>query len=243
MTLENTGSRETFERIAEEQSALRRVATLVAQDAAPAEIFAAVSAEVDRLFGFDLDVTDVAGVVRFDPGPELVVVGVSKGLDAVTLGSRWEPVDLYAPTRVLRTGCSARVDEADLASVGGPVAEFLREAGYLSQVASPIVVEGQLWGAISINSSDVLPPESEERLEKFTELVATAIANAESREALAQLADEQAALRRVATLVARDAPSTEVFDAVATEVGKLFDTDITVVGRYDGDGMATAIGN
>ena len=54
---------------------------------------------------------------------------------------------------------------------------------------------------------------------------------------------EQAALRRVATLVARDAPSTEVFEAVATEVGKLLDTDITVVGRYDGDGAATAIGS
>ena len=53
----------------------------------------------------------------------------------------------------------------------------------------------------------------------------------------------KAALRRVATLVARDAPSTEVFEAVATEVGKLFDTDITIVGRYDEDGVATAIGN
>ena len=76
----------------------------------------------------------------------------------------------------------------------------------------------------------------------FTELVATAIANAESREAQ-RLADEQAALRRVATLVARDAPPGEVFDAVAMEVAKLLDTDITVVGRYDDDGAATAIGS
>src|SRR5439155_6506838 len=84
---------------------------------------------------------------------------------------------------------------------------------------------------------------AETRIAAFTELVATAIANAESREALARLAEEQTALRRVATLVARDAPSTEVFDAVATEVAKLLDTDITVLGRYDADGAATAIGN
>ena len=110
-------------------------------------------------------------------------------------------------------------------------------------MASPIVVEGRLWGAVSVNSRNDLPPDTEERLERFTELVATAIANAESREALARLAEEQAALRRVATLVARDAPPGEVFDAVAMEVGKLLDTDITVVGRYDGDGAATAIGS
>ena len=73
--------------------------------------------------------------------------------------------------------------------------------------------------------------------------MATAIANAEARAEVQRLADEQAALRRVATLVARDTPSTDVFDAVATEVAKLLDTDITVLGRYDDDGAATAIGS
>jgi GAF domain-containing protein len=78
-------------------------------------------------------------------------------------------------------------------------------------------VEGRLWGAISAGSTHdgALPPDIEARLDQFTKLMATAIANAESREALARLAEEQAALRRVATLVARDAPSTEVFEAVA----------------------------
>jgi GAF domain-containing protein len=228
--------------LALEQAALRRVATLVAQDAAPAEIFAAVSAEVDRLFQLDVDSSDLAGVVKFDPGPDLLVVGVSRTLQAVPLGSRWEPNDLFAPTRVLRTGRSARVDEDHLAG-GGHVADFLRSEGYLSQVASPIVVGGRLWGAISVNSAETLPSDAADRLEKFTALVATAIANAESHEALAGLAEEQAALRRVATLVARDAPSTELFEVVATEVGQLLDTDITVVGRYDDDGAATAIGS
>src|SRR4029078_610426 len=90
---------------------------------------------------------------------------------------------------------------------------------------------------------ELAPDAIESRLTASRALVATAISNAESREALARLADEQAALRRVATLVARDAPPGKVFDAVALEVGKLLDTDITVVGRIDGDGAATAIGS
>ena len=102
---------------------------------------------------------------------------------------------------------------------------------------------GRLWGAISVSSAEALPPDAEDRLDNFTEIIATAIANARSREALAELAEEQAALRRVATLVARDAPSAEVFESVATEVGKLLDTEMTVIGRYDGDGAATAIGS
>src|SRR5262249_59642636 len=81
-----------------------------------------------------------------------------------------------------------------------------------------------------------LPADTEVRLTDFTELVATAISNAEARDGERMLGEEQAALRRVATLVARAAPSTEIFDTVAIEVGKLFDTDITVVGRDDGDG-------
>ena len=99
----NAESRSARERLADEQAALQRVATLVAQDAAPAAIFAAVSQEVDQLFRLAPDTSDVAGVVRFDPGADLVVVGASKTLDAVPLGSHWEPHDLFAPTRVLRT--------------------------------------------------------------------------------------------------------------------------------------------
>src|SRR5882724_8251200 len=112
-------ARTELERLADEQAALRRVATLVARDAAPAEIFAAVSAEVDRVFDLDPATSDVAGVVRFEPGPELLVVGVSKSVEAVPLGSRFPANDLFAPTHVLRTGRSARVRDDDLASVGG----------------------------------------------------------------------------------------------------------------------------
>jgi signal transduction histidine kinase len=238
-----TESRQALEQLADEQAALRRVATLVAQGAAPADVFAAVSVEVDRVFHLDPLTSDVSGVIRFELGPELAVVGVSKRVEAVPLGSRFPPDELFAPTHVLRTQRSARIRGDDVEAAGTEVAAFLRHHGYRSQVASPIVVDGHLWGAVSVNSRHELPSDTEERLERFTGLIATAIANAQSREALELLVDEQAALRRVATLVARDAPSTEVFEAVATEVGKLLDADITVVGRYDGDGAATAIGS
>jgi GAF domain-containing protein len=241
--ISNAESRGALQRLADEHAALEHVATLVAQGAAPAEVFAAVSAEVDRVFGFDPASFDVAGVVRFEPGPALLVVGVSKSVEAVPLGSRFPPDDLFAPTHVLRTGRSARVGADELASIGGETADFLRHHGYLSQVASPIVVEGRLWGAISVNSGSVFPADTEERLESFTELVATAIANTQSRQTLAEIAGEQAALRRVATLVADGAGPADVFAAAAREVAELFGVPALSMVRLEDDGRSIEIGS
>ncbi|HEX7144181.1 MAG TPA: GAF domain-containing protein, partial [Gaiellaceae bacterium] len=235
-------SRAAIAELADEQAALRRVATLVAQDVAPAEIFAAVSAEVDRVFGLDPATFDVAVVGRFEPGPELEIVGISKSVDVGPLGSRWPPDDLFAPTHVLRTGRSARIRADDVVSAGGEVAELLQHSGYLSQVASPIVVDGRLWGAMLVTTRSDLPPDTEERLERFTELVATALANAESRAALSQLADEQAALRRVATMVARAPASEQLFSDIAREVASVLDVPGVIVTRYEADGTAVTFG-
>src|SRR4029077_3438037 len=103
----NTQAREQLRSLADEQAALRRVATRVAQGAPPAEVFAAVSAEGVRLLVLAPERADFAAVVRFDPAPVHVIVGVSRALEAVPLGSRWRAADLYAETRVLRTGRSA----------------------------------------------------------------------------------------------------------------------------------------
>jgi hypothetical protein len=86
-----------------------------------------------------------------------------------------------------------------------------------------------------------LPPDTEARLASFTELVAAAIANTESRAALARLAEEQAALRRVATLVARGVAPEEVFAAVAEEVGRLLPVDRASMVRYEPDAAATFV--
>src|SRR4029450_4921947 len=177
-----TESRQALEQLADEQAALRRVATLVAQGAAPADVFAAVSVEVDRVFHLDPLTSDVSGVVRFEPGPQLAVVGVSTRVEAPSLGSRFPPDELFAPTHVLRTERSARIRGEDVEAAGTEVAAFLRHHGYRSQVASPIIVDGHLWGAVSVNSRDELPSDTEERLERFTGLVATPRARAEARE-------------------------------------------------------------
>ncbi len=81
----------------------------------------------------------------------------------------------------------------------------------------------------------------EERLTQFTDLIGTSIANTESRDALTRLAAEQAALRRVATLVAQGAPSNDVFTAVTEELGRLAPAQLTAMSRYDSDNMFTTV--
>jgi signal transduction histidine kinase len=178
--ISNTDAREALAQLADEQAALRRVATLVAQGVRPAQIFSAVSNEVDRLFG------STAAVLRFEQdGAATVVVGVSSSID-VAPGTRWELQDGMASVEVYRTGRSSRFDSGDWSSAPGPAAATARRLGISSTVASPIVVDGRLWGAMAVWSArELLPADAEARLEKFTELVATAIANADSKAELA----------------------------------------------------------
>src|SRR5262249_49843387 len=131
--------------------------------------------EVERVFGLGRDSSSAATIVRFDPGSDCVLVGAAREIPETPLGMRWQPHDLFVSTRVLRTGRPARVEASEFDSADGPDAEKLRRQGYLSQVGSPIVVEGRVWGAMTMSARETLPGSTEERLEKFTELVATAI--------------------------------------------------------------------
>ena len=143
-------------------------------------------------------------------------------------------------SHVFRTGRLARIDDYQ-ATASGPIGEALKAAGIQSIIGAPVMVEGRLWGAMGVGSRDgVLPPGSESRLGEFTELMATAIANAESHAREERLAEEQAALRRVATLVAEDVPPSELFDAVAREVGTLLGADFAGMIRYENDGSVSA---
>jgi signal transduction histidine kinase len=169
--------RDELRRLADEQAALRRVATLVARGVEPAEIFRAVAQEVRRLFG-----TDYAAVSRFEPGGAAVVVAALEELDVIPNRLRWEPEDASPLTAVYRTGRAARVEDAGQ----GQAADLLRWLGIRSTVAGPITVEGSLWGAMLVSDAKGrLPPDTEQRMQSFTELVGTAIANAESRAELA----------------------------------------------------------
>jgi PAS domain S-box-containing protein len=235
--ISNAESQAALARLADEQAALRRVATLVARGVLPEELFAAVTEEVGQL----LPVTSAA-MGRYDPdGMFTTVAAWSTGVVAFPVGKRWVPEGENVTTIVFETGRPARLD--NFADASGPVGITAREAGYRSAVGTPIIVEGRLWGVMTAASSaeQPLPPDIEKRLANFTELVATAIANTESRAALGVLADEQEALRRVATLVAHGQPPTEIFAAVAEEVGRLVSIDGTRILRYEADGTATVI--
>jgi signal transduction histidine kinase len=174
-------SREELRLLADEQAALRRVATLVARGVSPEEIFAAVAREVGVLFG-----AQHAGVSRYEPDGTAVVVAMDRRLDGMPVGMRYDPEEAAAAALVRRTCRPARVDDTAYRGSAGAVADTLRRLGLRSTVASPIVVEGSLWGTIVVASTDEpLPADTERRIESFTELIGTAIANAESRAELA----------------------------------------------------------
>ena len=217
---------------ADEMKSLHRVATLVAQAAAPEEVFTAVAAEAARLRE-----ADMAGMSRFDADGAATLLGFwsRTGETVVPVGTRLEHGGNDLHTLVFRTGRPARID--DYGDDPGHGAHSALRRRVRSVVGAPIFIAGQLWGQIALASTrrNPLPPETEAWLAGFTDLVAAAIANAQSREAIARLADEQAALRRVATLVAQGVPRAELFYAVTVEVAQLVGADHAHISRFDDD--------
>jgi signal transduction histidine kinase len=224
------------DRFTGEQAALRRVATLVARAAAPEEVFSAVTEEAGRLLGADHTMMD-----RYNPDSSRTVVAAwSSTGPAFPVGNREMLGGRNVPTLVFQTHRAARIDDFDYAS--GPIAEANSEFGFRAAVGVPVSVEGGLWGVMVVESrAGPLPAGTERQLAGFTELAGTAIANAQARVELRGFADEQAALRRVATLVARGAPPAEVLTAVTGEAGRLLHAGHATMGRYDPDGTLTVV--
>jgi PAS domain S-box-containing protein len=234
----NTASRAELARLADEQAALRRVATLVARGVPPPEVFAAVAGELGQLLG-----VDATHMARYESDGTATGVAAwsAAGEGRIPVGTR---VDLKGESvvgLVFRTGRPARMRNYQQAS--GPAAALGRELGLRSSVGAPIVVDQCLWGVMIASSKgdQPLPLDTESRIAAFTELVATAISNTEARTQVGRLADEQAALRRVATLVARGVPSGELFGAVAEEIGRLFGADLTGMIRYETDATVAPV--
>jgi signal transduction histidine kinase/uncharacterized protein YoaH (UPF0181 family) len=232
-----TAGRAELARLADEQAALRRVATLVARGVPSPEVFAAVAREVGQL----LDV-DSAHMARYDGDS---VVGVASwGTGAVVAGGTRTSLEGESVTaRVFRTGRPERVEGYD--GLPGEGAAVGREMGLRSSVAAPIVVDQRLWGVMiaSTTHEEPLPADTEARILAFTELVATAISNTEARAEATRLTDEQAALRRVATRVAQAVPPSELFGAVAEEVGTLLGADVAGMVRYEHDDSVRVVAN
>jgi signal transduction histidine kinase len=156
------------------------VATLVAQGAPPSAVFDAVAVEMNQVLDADHVVLG-----RYEPDEEVVVLadsGSNPGRPAAgtRVGHRGENV-----TSLVRSAKrSARFEHQEGAH--GPIAEIARDLGVRASVGAPIVVDGRLWGVAVANwgSEEPPPPDTEERMSKFAELLDTAVANADSRDQL-----------------------------------------------------------
>jgi signal transduction histidine kinase len=175
MAIANAQAEQKLRELADTQASLRRLAMLVARGEPPEVVFAAVTKEVLRHFG-----SGTARMIRYElDGTATLVANEGTTGPHVRVGQRWEG---YPPTgltaTVLRTGRAARVDDYYDIPGGEP---YLGE-GLRSAVAMPVHVHGRLWGLIAVGSGQgPLPPDTEQRMTEFTDLVATAVANAQSR--------------------------------------------------------------
>ncbi|WP_238019794.1 DUF4118 domain-containing protein [Dactylosporangium sp. AC04546] len=166
-------SRERSALLAEEQAALRRVATLVAQGAAPGDVFAAVTEELARVLG-----PYPTALYRYETDGTATRVA---GRGELNVRERSFPLqaDSLLP-KVLQARAAARLPSYE--NLAGTNAEHARDAGIRSAVGVPIIVEARIWGTAVVASTtpDPLPADTETRMADFTKLVATAIANADS---------------------------------------------------------------
>src|SRR5947209_1427962 len=218
--------------LADEQTALRRVAELVAAGAPETRVFDAVAEEACRLLGGHF-----TALLRYEPdGPVILAMQGAAAVEHVMhVGMRIAAKGDGVAQRVQATAQAARIDS--YRPVPGWNAGVARDLGLTSGVGAPIITEGQVWGAITVlGSGPPLPASAEARLEMFAKLAAMAISNAQARADLTVLADEQAALRRVAELVAREASPDAVLKAVAVQASQLSGVDFTTLLRFELDG-------
>jgi signal transduction histidine kinase len=172
--------RQTLRAVAEEQGALRRVATLVACGVSPAEVFAAVAAELGRVLG-----VDHTTIVRFEPDDTATVVGYwsDPGAPKIMppLDGHWPIEDQTLAATVRRTGRPARRTHFEQGA--DAIGTWVRSQGIRYVVGCPVNVEGRVWGAMLIYSlkAELEPGVIEDRMLAFVELIATAIANAQGR--------------------------------------------------------------
>ena len=177
-----------YRRLVAEQAALRRLATLVARGVEPVEVFGAVADEMRRCVP-----ADTAGLWRFESDREITIVAAAADPEAL---ARW-PVGTRSPvkgntlaTMVHRTGRPARIDNYD--NVAGPIAARVRAVGVSAAVGVPIIVDARVWGLAAVGSVQhgPMPADTEVRISRFAELIATALVaghrDQQNRELLAE---------------------------------------------------------
>ena len=204
-----------YRRLAAEQAALRRLATLVARGVAPMQVFGAVAEEMRRCVP-----ADTAGLWRFETDREITIVAAAADPEAL---ARW-PVGTRTPVHgdtlaalVQRSGRPARIDNYD--TVAGPIAARVRAVGVHAAVGVPIIVDGRVWGLAGVGSLQPgpMPADTEARIGRFAELTATAVVAGHRDEQKRQLLAEASRRwhraadherRRIRTRSARRRPAT-----------------------------------
>jgi signal transduction histidine kinase len=228
----NAESRARLRRQADAEASLRRVAVLAAEGTTLTQLLDVIAAEAARI----LDGAAVA-IVRYQ-GRSFQVVA-ARNVAILEVGSTWPLEQSSFASAVHETRAAVRIDDVDRAE--GIFAEAARAAGMASLLGRAIVVDRTAWGMIVVGygrrpeplpaftgwytsrqlSSSMSIREIESRLASFVELIATLISRAQAQSELQELASEQAALQRVATLVARETDAPSVFEAVCAEAGAL----------------------
>lgn len=169
--------------LAEQQAALRRVATLVTRGASATEVFSAVAAEMSRRLG-----SQATRLLRFEPDGSATIVATSgPSTTAIPPGTVLRLDGENVPARVRATREAAHMRPRELDAATGDYAELLRTLGVRASIGVPVVVDDRLWGAMVAAWPDPIEEwdDTEQRMAEFTELLATAIANAEGRDQLA----------------------------------------------------------
>jgi signal transduction histidine kinase len=218
-------------RLLDEQAARRELAVMIADGAEPHALFDAVTAAAGRhcrAFG--------AGLVRFDGETASTVVSMwSQDGAGQSAPTAWPRAEDTMGGRIREAG-SARVD--DWREIVGPNAQVMHaHLGIGGSVAAPVFTEGRLWGIVMVHSrvGAVLPDGTESLLIGFADLITSAISSAARRAEARRLADEQAALRRIATLVASQPAPADVYRTLLDEVGRFPGVDDARIQRLSDD--------
>jgi signal transduction histidine kinase len=182
VTAERAASERAQQALTDEQAALRRIATLVAGEAASDRVFEQVTVEAAQTLG-----AAAASLARFDEDGTVTFVGgwSETGRLAFPVGSRVPVQETGVLAEIRKTGLPERID--DYEGRAPQIAERLSSFGYESASAAPIRVGGRVWGALvaAAQRDEPLAPGSERRLADFAELVAQALANADAYRKLA----------------------------------------------------------
>jgi PucR C-terminal helix-turn-helix domain/GGDEF-like domain/GAF domain len=162
-----------YRRLAAEQAALRRVATLVAQGVGPLAVFGAVAEEMRRCVP-----AATAGLWRFETDGEITIVAAAAhpaALKQWPVGTRTTLEGNTIAALVQHSGRPARIDSYD--NIATPIAACVRAVGVRAAVGVPIIVDGRVWGLAAVGSLQrgPMPADTELRIGRFAELTATAV--------------------------------------------------------------------